>query len=218
MDRHGLLQGKVAVITGAGSGVGRASARTFAREGAQVVCGDLREAWVADTVDLVERDGGTARAVQCDVTREADVKQAIAEATARFGRVDVVFNNAGISTPGLTIGDHDDARYDQLMDVNLRGVFYGCKHAVAAFTEQGGGGSIINTSSVSGLVGFGGIVYGITKGGHQPAHQGTRRRSRAAADPGECDLPGPDAHEPHARRRRCLPGADLRKSSNATAR
>ena len=166
MDRHGLLQGKVAVITGAGSGVGRASARTFAREGAQVVCGDLREAWVADTVALIERDGGTAHAVQCDVTREADVERAIAAAdrSLRSHRRGVQ-QRRHLDPRAQRFGDHDDARYDQLMDVNLRGVFYGCKHAVVAFTEQGGGGSIINTSSVSGLVGFGGTVYGITKGG-----------------------------------------------------
>jgi NAD(P)-dependent dehydrogenase (short-subunit alcohol dehydrogenase family) len=165
MERQGLLAGKVAVITGAGSGVGRASALTFAREGAAVICADLRAPWVEDTVALVEQTGGTARAVTCDVTNENDVVRALGEATQSFGRLDVVFNNAGISTPGLSVGDHDQVQYDRIMDVNMRGVFHGCKHAVAAFTSQGGGGSIINTSSVSGLVGFGGAVYGITKGG-----------------------------------------------------
>jgi NAD(P)-dependent dehydrogenase (short-subunit alcohol dehydrogenase family) len=160
-----LLAGKVAVITGAGSGVGRASARVFAAHGASVVCGDLRSEWVDETVRLVEDAGGTAAAVLCDVSREADVEALVASATERFGRLDVMFNNAGISAPGLSIADHDAARYDQIMDVNLRGVFHGCKHAVATFRRQGDGGAIVNTSSVAGLVGMGGVVYGITKGG-----------------------------------------------------
>jgi NAD(P)-dependent dehydrogenase (short-subunit alcohol dehydrogenase family) len=160
-----LLAGKTAVITGAGSGVGRATARLFAAHGATVVCGDVRLEWAKETARLVDAAGGVALAVACDVTSEEQVRDLVSSAVEGFGRIDIVFNNAGISTPGLTIGTHSEADWERLTGVNLRGAYYGCKHAVAAFTKQGGGGSIINTSSVSGLVGFGGVVYGITKGG-----------------------------------------------------
>jgi NAD(P)-dependent dehydrogenase (short-subunit alcohol dehydrogenase family) len=161
----GLLEGKTAVITGAGSGVGRATALLFAAHGATVVCGDVRQEWAKETTRLVNAAGGVALAVACDVTIEEEVRDLVSSAVEAFGRIDVMFNNAGISTPGLTIGTHTDADWERLTGVNLRGAYYGCKHAVAAFTKQGGGGSIINTSSVAGLVGFGGVVYGITKGG-----------------------------------------------------
>jgi NAD(P)-dependent dehydrogenase (short-subunit alcohol dehydrogenase family) len=160
----GLLEGKVTVITGAGSGVGRATSLLFATQGANVVCGDLRKAWVDDTVALVTEAGGQATAVECDVTSETDVQELIAAARRTYGRVDVVFNNAGISTPGLTVEGHTDEIWDRLMDVNVRGVLYGCKHAVIAFKEQGDGGAIINTSSIAGLVGIGGFGYGASKG------------------------------------------------------
>jgi NAD(P)-dependent dehydrogenase (short-subunit alcohol dehydrogenase family) len=159
-----LLEDKVTVITGAGSGVGRATAQLFGAHGAKVVCGDLRKAWVDDTVALVTDAGGQATAVACDVTSESDVEGLIAEARRAYGRVDVVYNNAGISTPGLKVEDHTDEVWDKLMDVNVRGVFYGCKHAVVAFKEQGDGGVIINTSSIAGLVGIGGFGYGASKG------------------------------------------------------
>jgi NAD(P)-dependent dehydrogenase (short-subunit alcohol dehydrogenase family) len=165
-DRTGaLLADKVAVITGAGSGVGRATARLFAAQGAAVVCGDLRQAWVDETATLITDAGGRAVGVTCDVMSEGDVQDLVAVARSTYGRIDVLHNNAGISTPGMSIGDHTDADWDRIVNVNLRGAFYGSKVAVAAFTEQGGGGVIVNTSSVSGLVGFGGVVYGITKGG-----------------------------------------------------
>lgn len=160
-----LLEGKVAVITGAGSGVGRATALLFASAGAAVLCGDLREEWVESTAQMITESGGRAAAMRCDVTSENDITALIGVARARFGRLDIMHNNAGISTPGLSIGDHDDAEWERLVGVNLRGCFLGSKRAVAAFDEQGSGGAIINTSSISGLVGFGGAVYGLTKGG-----------------------------------------------------
>jgi NAD(P)-dependent dehydrogenase (short-subunit alcohol dehydrogenase family) len=159
-----LLQDKVTVITGAGSGVGRATSLLFASQGAKVVCGDLRKAWVDDTVALITEAGGEATAVECDVTSESDVEGLIAAARRAYDRVDVVYNNAGISVPGLTIEAHTDDVWDKLMDVNVRGVFYGCKQAVIAFKEQGDGGVIINTSSIAGLVGIGGFGYGASKG------------------------------------------------------
>ena len=160
-----LLEGKVAVITGAGSGVGRATARLFAAQGAKVVCGDLRQPWVDDTAALVSAAGGQAHPVKCDVTVDDEVANLVSEALRVYGRIDVVHNNAGISTPGMTIADHTEADWDRLINVNLKGAFYGSKHAVVAFKEQGEGGVIVNTSSIAGLVGFGGVGYCVSKGG-----------------------------------------------------
>jgi NAD(P)-dependent dehydrogenase (short-subunit alcohol dehydrogenase family) len=161
------LEGKSVVITGAGSGVGRASALRFAREGARVVCADVVEDWAKETVRLVDEEGNTAVVAVCDVTREDDVARAIAAAVAGFGRLDVMFNNAGVATPAGAgpFETYDDEQWDRLMGINLRGVFYGMKHAVLRFKRQGDGGVIVNTGSVAGMVGWGGTVYGVSKGG-----------------------------------------------------
>jgi NAD(P)-dependent dehydrogenase (short-subunit alcohol dehydrogenase family) len=162
-----LLESKSAVITGAGGGVGRTSARRFAEEGARVVVVDLDLDGAKETVQLIEERGGTAVAVGADVSKHDDVVAAIRTAVDSFGRLDIMFNNVGIPTPrlGLTLEDHSWDDYRRLVDVNLGGVFLGCKHAVVRFKEQGGGGVILNTGSVAGLVGWGGTVYGATKGG-----------------------------------------------------
>jgi len=160
------LADKIALITGAGSGVGRASALLFAKEGARVVCADVRDDWVAETVRLVQKDGGQARAVHCDVTVESDVEAAVEAAAASWGRLDVMFNNAGVTgfKPGQGLEDVTAAEFARLVEINFRGVFYGCKHAVRRFKLQGGGGVIVNTGSIAGMVGFGSVVYGATKG------------------------------------------------------
>jgi NAD(P)-dependent dehydrogenase (short-subunit alcohol dehydrogenase family) len=162
-----LLEGKTAVVTGAGSGVGRATALRFSEEGARVVCADIRLEWAKETVRLVEGAGGTSLAVECDVSREDDVAALVRAAVEQFGRLDIMFNNVGIPTPrlGALLEDHTVEDFDKLAAVNLRGVFLGCKHAVIQFKQQGGGGVILNTGSVAGLVGWGGTVYGATKGG-----------------------------------------------------
>jgi NAD(P)-dependent dehydrogenase (short-subunit alcohol dehydrogenase family) len=162
-----LLSEKSVVITGSGSGVGRASALLFAREGARVVCADRQDEWIKETVGLIEAEGGTAVAQHCDVTEESDVIAAIDTAVERFGRLDVMFNNVGISTPrpGMAFEDHTNEDWDRLMTVNFRSVFWGCKHAVLRFKAQGAGGAIVNTGSVAGMVGWGGTVYGASKGG-----------------------------------------------------
>lgn len=168
-----LLEGKNAVITGAGSGVGRASALRFAEEGARVVCADLNLTGAKETVGLVESRGGTAVAIESDVSIEEDVAAAVAAAVEQYGRLDIVFNNVGIPTPrlGMSFEEHTLEDFERLTAVNFRGVFLGCKHAVVQFKRQGGGGVILNTGSVAGLVGWGGTVYGATKGA---VHQLTR--------------------------------------------
>jgi NAD(P)-dependent dehydrogenase (short-subunit alcohol dehydrogenase family) len=164
-----LLDGRSVVITGAGSGVGRASALLFAREGAQVVCADVRADWAAESVRLIERaphGKGAGLAVRCDVGVRSDVDAAVAAAVARFGRLDVMFNNAGIATPGfgMLTEEHTPEQIDRLIAVNLRGVIHGCQAAIRRFRAQGGGGVIVNTGSVAGMVGWGGTIYGATKG------------------------------------------------------
>lgn len=168
-----LLAGKNAIITGAGSGVGRASALIFADEGARVVCADIRSDEAKQTASLVEEAGGTAIALTCDVSKEQDVAAMIAATVEAFGRLDVLFNNVGIPTPrlGAKFEDHTAEDFQRLVAVNFGGVFYGSKHAVLQFKAQGGGGSIVNTGSVAGLVAWGGSVYGATKGA---VHQLTR--------------------------------------------
>jgi NAD(P)-dependent dehydrogenase (short-subunit alcohol dehydrogenase family) len=168
-----LLKEKVAVITGAGSGVGRASARRFAEEGATVLCADIDLDGVKETVAELEANGSQAVAVRCDVSQDADVAAVVATAVGQYGRLDIMFNNVGIPTPrlGMIFEEHSVEDFERLTAVNFRGVFLGCKHAVLRFKEQGDGGVILNTGSVAGLVGWGGTVYGATKGA---VHQLTR--------------------------------------------
>jgi NAD(P)-dependent dehydrogenase (short-subunit alcohol dehydrogenase family) len=162
-----MLDGKSAIVTGAGSGVGRVSAMRFAEEGARVVVADINLDHAKETVREIESAGGTAVAVGTDVSDEQQVQAMIAAAVDHYGRLDILFNNVGIPTPrlGMSLEDHTLDDFNRLVAVNLGGVFLGCKHAVLQFKEQGGGGVILNTGSVAGLVGWGGSVYGATKGG-----------------------------------------------------
>jgi len=144
----GILKGKVAVITGAGSGMAKASVRTFVREGAQVVAADISG---AEKV-TAEEVGGDVLALHCDVTKEADIEALIAATLDRFGQVDVMLNVAGLSRPQL-LDEMTTEDYDVVMDVNLRGVLFGIKHGARAMMHSGGG-SIINWSSTGGMNGF----------------------------------------------------------------
>jgi NAD(P)-dependent dehydrogenase (short-subunit alcohol dehydrogenase family) len=132
-----------------------------------VIVADVRDAWAKDTVALVEQAGGKAVAAHCDVSKEGDVEALVARGVAEFGRLDVMYNNAGVSTPkpGLTFVEHTQDDWDRLLGINLMGMVYGCKHAVLQFRRQGGGGVIVNTGSVAGMVGFGGVPYGVSKAG-----------------------------------------------------
>jgi NAD(P)-dependent dehydrogenase (short-subunit alcohol dehydrogenase family) len=166
MSASKRLGDKAVVITGAGSGVGRASARRFADEGARVLVADVQDDWAKETVRLVEDAGGVAVAHHCDVTVEDDVAGAVAAAVEQFGRLDVMFNNAGVTgmKPGASFEDSTGADWRRLTEFNFGGVFHGCKHAVIRFKAQGDGGVIVNTGSIAGMVGFGSVVYGATKG------------------------------------------------------
>jgi NAD(P)-dependent dehydrogenase (short-subunit alcohol dehydrogenase family) len=141
------LEGKSAVITGAGNGIGRETALLFATEGAAVAAVDLNEETVSNTVSEIIAGGGTAIPIVADVSKDDDAASMIAAAEGAFGRVDVVFNNAGImhSDDGDAVGT-PAAIWDLTMDVNAKGVFLGCKHGIPAL-RRAGGGSIINTAS-----------------------------------------------------------------------
>jgi meso-butanediol dehydrogenase/(S,S)-butanediol dehydrogenase/diacetyl reductase len=145
------LAGKVALITGAGAGIGRASVVLFAREGARVAAVDRDAATGEETVALARDRGGEAIFIQADVSRAADVRAAIDATVAGFGALHVLFNNAGIVLGG-TVESTDDEAWDQTMQVNLKSVYLGCRYALPQMRRQGGG-VIVNTASVAGLVG-----------------------------------------------------------------
>jgi NAD(P)-dependent dehydrogenase (short-subunit alcohol dehydrogenase family) len=156
----GLLDGKVAVITGAGSGMAKASVKVFVREGAKVVAGDISGA----EKDTAAEVGAGVLPVHCDVTKEADVEALIAAGVEEFGQVDVVLNVAGIGE-GALVADIPMEQYDRVMDVDLRGVILGMKHGIRAMLNSGGG-SIVNWSSTGGLGGSPGTaVYTAAKHG-----------------------------------------------------
>lgn len=160
------LKDKVAVITGGASGIGRESARLFAREGAAVLVVDLEEQGSADTVAAIAQDGGRAQGFRADVSKASDCEAMIAAAERAFGKVDVLFNNAGIM-----LGADDNAMtteedvWDKTMDVNAKGVFLGCKYGIPAI-RRAGGGSIINTASFVAILGAATpqIAYTASKG------------------------------------------------------
>jgi NAD(P)-dependent dehydrogenase (short-subunit alcohol dehydrogenase family) len=147
------LEGKVALITGAGSGMGRVAAPMFASEGAREVLAEIAEASANETARLETEAGGDATFVQADVSREDDARRMVEEAVARYGQVDVLYNNAGIMPEAdHSVIDTDVAIWDQVMAVNLRGVFLGCKYAIPQMLDQGSG-SVINISSFVALLG-----------------------------------------------------------------
>lgn len=154
----GMLDGKSALVTGAGSGIGRATALAFAREGAWVAAADLKLEAAQETARLVEAAGGQAVAVEVDVTDDDAVAAMVGAAVKAFGGLDCAFNNAGIApyqvnASGQKIADVAPEAWQRLLDVNLTGVWRCLRHEVAQMRTQGGG-AIVNTASVAGLVGL----------------------------------------------------------------
>jgi NAD(P)-dependent dehydrogenase (short-subunit alcohol dehydrogenase family) len=147
------LQDKVAIITGAGGGMGRVAAQLFASEGARVVVAEFGEAAGQETVAQVRAGGGEATFVKTDVSDEGSARGMVDHAIATYGRVDVLYNNAGVMPEAdHSVIDTDVATWDQVMAVNVRGVFLGCKYAIPRMVEQGSG-SIINIASFVALLG-----------------------------------------------------------------
>ncbi len=159
------LQGKVALITGGGVGIGAAVAKTFAQEGAAVVITGRRKEMLEPVVADIERAKGRALAVAGNVTDETHVRSAVVQAVQTFGRLNVLVNNAAIGAFGRVLHEIDDATWEEVLAINLTGVFR-MTRAVVPEMLKAGGGSIINVSSVGGLIGFwGSAAYGTSKGG-----------------------------------------------------
>jgi NAD(P)-dependent dehydrogenase (short-subunit alcohol dehydrogenase family) len=161
----GRFDGKVAFVTGATSGIGRATALAFAREGASVVVADIAGEGNRETARMIEQAGGRSLSVSCDVARGEEVRAALHAAVERFGRLDIAFNNAGIEQPIKPAAEIGDDAWDRLVAVNLRGAFLSMKHEIELMLEHGGG-AIVNTSSGAGVKGFKGqAAYAATKHG-----------------------------------------------------
>ena len=157
------LQDKIALVTGGAGGIGRATALAFAREGAKVAVVDLDAEAAADVALAVAAEGGEAISVQADVTRADQVAAMVAQVVTRFGRLDIAFNNAGIDIEHEPLAKTTEETFDQLMSVNVKGVWLCMKYEIEQMLKQGGG-AIVNTSSIGGLIGAARQpIYGATK-------------------------------------------------------
>ncbi|MFY9265899.1 MAG: SDR family oxidoreductase [Solirubrobacterales bacterium] len=158
------MTGRTAYITGASSGIGRATALLFARHGAKVAVADVIEEGGGETVEMIKAIGGEAIFIKTDVSRAADVERSIAETIAKFGGLDYAFNNAGIEGEMAPLAESTEENWDRVLAINLKGVWLGMKAQIPRMLENGG--SIVNCASVAGLVGFPGLpAYCASKGG-----------------------------------------------------
>ncbi len=147
------FEGKVALVTGGGSGIGRATALAFAREGAQVVIGNRNVQRGEETVSMIRDAGGIASFQRTDVLVAAEIETLVDHAVKTYGRLDLAFNNAGVEGDVASLVEQTEANYDAIMDVNVKGVWLSMKYEIPRMLE-GGGGAIVNCSSVAGVVGF----------------------------------------------------------------
>ena len=166
------LHGKVGIITGATSGIGRDAAVLFAKAGAKVVLAGRREAEGKETLDLVRAAGGDGLFVKTDVSKAAEVRALVQKTVEKFGRLDVAFNNAGIEGAWIPIAEQSEEDWSRTIDINLKGVWLCLKYEIQQLLKQGGGGAIVNMASVAGLIGSAGAatycaskhgVIGLTK-------------------------------------------------------
>lgn len=146
----GRLDGKVSLITGAGSGIGRATALLFAREGSRIAVADYAPALGRETVEMITAAGGSASFVEADVSRTADIRRMVQTAIDSFGRIDILFNNAGMPSPVARVADIAEDDWNRVLNINLTSVFLASKYAIPSMVKQGGG-VIINTSSCQGI-------------------------------------------------------------------
>lgn len=159
------LQHKVTIVTGGASGIGRAAVELFAEEGAAVVCADVQDEAGRALADALSAAGKSCLYVHADVSRDEDIQAMVQLAVSHFGRLDVLFNNAGIEGDQALTADASIENFDRVLAINLRGVFLGMKHGIKAMLQHGGG-AIVNNASVAGLVGFPAIsAYCAAKGG-----------------------------------------------------
>ncbi|WP_343606460.1 glucose 1-dehydrogenase [Fluviicola sp.] len=167
-----LLENKIIIVTGAGAGIGQGSAEVLAREGATVIVSDINLASAEETVQRITAKGGTAIAVKTDVSDKTEVEALIQLAIDKYGRLDGAFNNAGIPGPTTPMGEYADEDFDKVIATNLKSVWLCMKAQINVMLKQAGGGAIVNTASVGGIVGKPGIsayiaakhgVVGLTK-------------------------------------------------------
>ncbi|WP_225336092.1 glucose 1-dehydrogenase [Halomicrobium urmianum] len=147
------IDGGTALVSGAASGIGRATAQRFAEEGASVVAADIDVDGGEETVSQIESEGGEATFVETDVTDESDLATAVETAVDTYGGLDFAFNNAGIEGDQVGFSEQDNANWNQVLDINLNGVFFAMREEIPAMLESGGG-AIVNTSSIAGILGF----------------------------------------------------------------
>jgi NAD(P)-dependent dehydrogenase (short-subunit alcohol dehydrogenase family) len=160
------LRGKVAIVTGGTSGIGRETAGLFAKAGAKVAVAGRREVEGKETIDMVRSAGGDALFVKTDVSRAAEVQALVRKTVEKFGRLDIAFNNAGIEGTWMPIAEQSEEDWDRTIAINLKGVWLCLKYEIQQMLKQGGGGAIVNMSSISGLIGFAGsATYGASKHG-----------------------------------------------------
>jgi NAD(P)-dependent dehydrogenase (short-subunit alcohol dehydrogenase family) len=166
------LKGKVGLVTGGTSGIGRDAAILFAKAGAKVVVAGRREVEGKETVELIRGAGGEGLFVKADVSRAADVEALVEKTVEKFGRLDVAFNNAGVEGAWIPITEQSEEDWDSTIDINLKGVWLCLKHEIRQMLKQGGGGAIVNMASVAGWIGSAGAatycaskhgVIGLTK-------------------------------------------------------
>lgn len=159
------LQNRAALITGAGSGIGRATAVRLAQDGAKIAVADWNAETGGKTVQMIETVGGEAIFLQCDVSKVADTERIVAETVARFGQLNILVNSAAVMLE-KTVVDTTEEDWDRIVDINLKGIFFCAKHAILQFRRQQSGGVIINMASVNSFFAEGGIAaYCATKGG-----------------------------------------------------
>src|SRR3972149_5831482 len=160
------LQGKIALVTGGGTGIGKATAIIFAQEGAAVAVAGRRENKLGDTVSVIKKNGGKAIYIVGDISKVGDTKRIVNETVHKFGGLDILVNNAGVFK-GVKMIDTNEEEYDYIMDINLKGTFFMCKHAIPDI-EKRGGGTIINIGTVLGIKGYRGSstsAYSASKAG-----------------------------------------------------
>ncbi|MGC1536505.1 MAG: SDR family NAD(P)-dependent oxidoreductase, partial [Candidatus Sulfotelmatobacter sp.] len=160
------LEGKVGLVTGGTSGIGRDTAILFAKAGVKVVIVGRRELEGQETVDLVRSAGGDGLFLKADVSKATEVDAIIQKAVQRFGRLDIAFNNAGIEGTWVPIVNQSEKDWDQTIDINLKGVWLCLKYEIRQMLKQGGGGAIVNMASIAGLMGSAGAAaYSASKHG-----------------------------------------------------